>query len=695
MLGEALAEAWTKAGVVVDAAHTERLERALSANLYPVELMGRGLGYLTGAVDGKIDLKIAEHDLERSVFIDPKMFEGQRLVGELYLAEGEGRKATAKFNYANDLAPEDLASLRGAAAAARDANKHELARSLYAKIVRKQPWDLDARYELGAALWALGDAAAAQKQLEQVTAQRPDHLAARHVMVLIHASRNDTARLVAELEAIALRAPGDLDVKADLASALGATGKWTEATDQLELIAAARTPDLALLVRIGDGHRKAGDLPAALSWYAKAQRVAPESSLPGIASAQALFDAGKLPEANRFYTNLQKYKYDLGAVEEALGAIALIQNRPDDAAWYLRRAARDAQRSVITRRALIAAELARRDTTTALQQLEPALAAWPNDGQLHYLAGVAHAMADEKDDARAELVLAVASAPDYAPPRAALSALDAGGSVTLAFRPDLVRPWGDADAVQAALDRYAATAAAMAAARVQYQADVLAMLGALGEGPLARTRPGGLRTCPVGEVAPMWAAGQQALARYQRLGVELEADYRFVMRHDDIGATAGLLPNARTQVAAARKGFHLALADVGELRAEWVRGVAPDLRGIGCDDKLLAAAVADPAHYKVIQEDTPDNLPTQAPPRPRARATFYVDNTRCPDPIDVWIDGTEVGQVAPGRRSALVADGGERTLCLIGVGTAQCGDRGTLRQVYLHDGWSVTMHCPK
>jgi len=88
-------------------------------------------------------------------------------------------------------------------------------------------------------------------------------------------------------------------------------------------------------------------------------------------------------------------------------------------------------------------------------------------------------------------------------------------------------------------------------------------------------------------------------------------------------------------------------------------------------------------------------VPVQAPPRARPRTTFFVDNSKCPEPVDVWIDGGLVGQVAPGRRSALVADGGERTLCLLVPGAAQCGDRGTSRQVYLHDGWSVTMHCMK
>ena len=68
---------------------------------------------------------------------------------------------------------------------------------------------------------------------------------------------------------------------------------------------------------------------------------------------------------------------------------------------------------------------------------------------------------------------------------------------------------------------------------------------------------------------------------------------------------------------------------------------------------------------------------------------------RFPAPENVWLDGAQIGQVAPGRRSALVADGGARTLCLLVPGAAQCGDRWTGRQVYLHDGWSVTMHCPK
>lgn len=698
LLGEALGEVWAKgAAIPVDAARQQALGRQLASDLYAVNLMGRGLGHLTGALVGgaatPAELKLAEHDLERAVFIDPKCFEAQRLLGEAYLALAPGdakqaARALAKFNYANDLAPEDIASLRAAAAGAAAAGKAELAHQLFARLVTLRPWDLDARYQLGAALWRTGDPVGAERQLEQVTTQRPDHLAARRVLVLIHASRSDTRRLIAELEAIAARAPGDLEIKADLATAYGSIGKWPQAITALEAVAAARPADAALAMRVGDAHKKQGDLDGALAWYGRAAKLAPESSWAGYTIAQALFDAGRIPEAQKAYAAVQRYAADQPAADQALGVIALQQRRIDDAIAYLRRSVRAAPRQPIAWRALIAAELARRDAGAALADARAALASWPDDGALHYLAGVAYAGLDQRAEARRELTAArtpLASA--------ALGTLDAGGALTSQLVPELVRPWGDADAIAAALGRYRQTQDAMAAARAGYQRDVLGILGALGKGPLAPARPEPVRGCPLAKVVAPWDRAQRGLGQLARLGGELEASWRFVARHDDAGATASLLPDARAQVTAARKAWRVALADAGELRAEWSRGLGPELRAVGCTDRLLAAAVADPARYHRVEEDKPAPIPTTQPPRPRARATFYVDNARCADPVEVWIDGAPLGQVAAGRRSALVADGGERTLCLLVPGAAQCGDRGTIRQVYLHDGWSVTMHC--
>lgn len=705
LLGEALADAWSRGGVGIDVERRQRLARPLAADLYAVTLLGRGLGHLTGALGGAPSPKAAEPDLERAVFIDPKCFEAQRVLGELYLALAAdpgaadaprlARRAAGKLAYASDLAPDDIASLRGAAAAAARASKHEVARELARRLVLRRPWDLDARYAYGAALWQTGDGDRARRQLQQVTAHQPAHLPARRVLVLIHASRGDTRELVGELEAIAARAPADLEVKADLATAYGATSRWDRAAAALEAIAAARPPDLALAVRIGDARRRMNDLPGALAWYGRGARLAPDSSYAGFAAAQALFDAGRLAEAWSAYTLLQKFTADRPAAEQALATIALAQGRADEAAWYMRRAVREAPRRLPGWRALAAAELARKDPRQALIVLERARWAWPEDGELLYLTGVGHALLGERAEAREALRRAIERAPDHAAARAAIQALDAGGAVAPVATPELVRPWGDARALDQALARYAAAAEELAGARAAYQHQVLSILGVLGRGPHAPTRSARPRTCPAARIAPMWGAARRELRRYERLGGELELAHRFVARHDELGATAALLPNARAQVAAMRRSFRTALADVGELRAAWHRSLVPELRLAGCQDRLLEAALAEPERYRVIQDDRPAEAPAQQAPRPRARATFHVDNTGCADPVDVFIDGAPIGQVAPGRRSALVADGGERTLCLIVPGAAQCGDRGTVRQVYLHDGWAATMHCPR
>jgi tetratricopeptide (TPR) repeat protein len=706
LLGEAVGQMWSKgAGIQIDLARQAKLVRPLATDVYAVNLMSRGLGHLTG-VFGKIDLKAAEHDLERAVFIDPKCPEAQRLLGELYqvLATADPKlggdpkfagRAAGKFAYANDLAPDNIGSLRAAAAGATKAGKHEVARDLLRKLVMRKPWDLDARFSYGSSLWQTGDGTAAERQLTQVIKVVPDHLPARRVMALIYASRGDTSKLLGELESIAQRAPADLEVKADLATAYGSVGKWDRASTTLEQIAAVRPNDLPLIVRIGDARRYHGDLDGALQWYARGARLAPDSSMPGFVIAQAQVDAGRYPDAIRTYTGLQKYASDVGAAEHALGAIALMQNRGTDAAWYLRRAVKNQPRVIQTWRAMIAAELTRRDHDTALKQLDRALATWPNDAQLLYLAGVAHTLADERNTARERFARAIALQPALVSARTALGQLDAGGQVSLVFTPEIVRPWGDAKAIVGALETYAAAAKQMANARSIYQTQFLKLLAAFGKGPLAPGKNPQVRTCPIDRVAPLWSVAQGELRRYERLGNELEASYRFIARHDEIGATAALLPNARAQVTAAKQAFRTALADVGELRSEWARGIVPELRFAGCSDKLLAAAVADPDRYRIIQTERAETKPPAAPPRPKLRATFYVDNTKCPDSVDVWIDGTLLGQVAPGRRSALVADGGERTLCLINPGAAQCGDRGTVRQVYLHDGWTATLHCPK
>lgn len=696
-LGEVLFDLWTEAGWKPGEAERAIFVDDPGVDDYAVQLLGRGLGLLSGAL-GPVDLKAAERDLTKAVLIAPKFAEAQRVVGELLLAQAQGdprvlARAAGKFAYANDLRADYVPAMAAAAAAAAAAGKREVAATLYRRLVTLRPWDLELRYQLGQALWEHGEESLAQRELTRVLEREPSHLPARRILALVHAARGDTASLVRELEAIATQAPEDLAVRLELASAYAAGGQWRQAEDALIEVSTKRPLDVPLLVRIGDAVRLRGDLDGALQWYQRAMRTAPELPAPAFAHAQALLDAGRLDDAVRAYTGLQRFRGELGATLLALGALAMLRHQPDEAAWYLRRAVREAPRSLLVRQSTAAAELARRDARAALLQLEPALRGWPEDATLHYLLGLARALLRERGAARAALTRAIELDGRLDVARAALASVDLGGEPAVEFTPKVERPWGDAAALTAAVETFDRAQRELLATRARFQAAVVDVLAALGQGPLATGRARGLpRRCPLRTVAPPWHAAQERLAQVQRRGAELEEAYRYLARHDEAGYAAGLLPTARSRLAAAQRAYKIAVADLGELRAEWQRGVVAELRRARCTDPLLAAAFADPRRYP--SEDAPAGpAPRAAPPRPPRRAMFYVDNTRCPVGATVWVDGELVGAAEAGKRSAFVAEAGERALCLTLPDSASCGDRGTVRQVYLHEEWTLTMDC--
>lgn len=701
MLGEVLADLWTEAGWTVGTVEREIFRRAPAVDPYAVQLFGRGLGFLSGAL-GAVDLKAAERDLTKAVLIAPKLAEAQRIFGELLLLQAQGdaklvARASGKFAYANDLRRDYVPALRAAAVAAAAASKRELAAEMFRRLVVLRPWDIDLRYQLGAALWSIGDDDLATRELERILTHDPRHLPSRRVLALIHAARSDTAALIRELEAIATQAPADLEVKLDLASAYSAIGQWGKAEVALTAVAKQRPFDVPLLVRIGDVVRGRGDLETALVWYRQAMRIAADAPAPAFAAAQLLFDAKRYDEAARAYNGLLRFRSDLGATYQALGALGIVRNQFDEAAWYLRRAVREAPRSLLTRQMVIAAELLRRDATAAQLQLDPALRAWPDDPTLQYLLGMSRVLLRDRAGARAAIARAVAIDARSDAARAALAAIDLGGDPVLVYTPTIERPWGNAAAISQAVGRFDALQSELLAIRVRYQAAVVGILALLGQGPLApvgsdKSVP---KRCPLRRVATPWRSAQDLLTRYQRRGVDLAEAYRFLARHDDAGYSSGLLPDVRAKVSAARRSYRVMVADIGELRAEWVRGVVAELRRRRCSDALLNAAADDPRRYPAAEEEKATSLPVATARRAPPRAMFYVDNSQCPDAATVWVDGESLGTVEGGKRSAFVAEPGERTMCVILPDSAACGDRGTVRQVYLHDDWTVTMNCTK
>lgn len=697
-------------GALVDATWPLAAEAAtalsapLARDAYAFTLFGRGLGKALGNL-GPPDARAAAKDVGRATFIDPDLVAAQRVLGLLWAADPDpavARKAAGKFAYAADLDAGYPAAVRAVADRALATGDWPAALTRSAQLVKARPWDLDARVALGLAAWRTGDGDRALRELSRVVTRRADDLQAHRVLAEIQGARGATALRIGELETVVRLAPTDLGAQVELGSAYAEQGELAEATTWYERVAAARPGDPTAQKRVGDLYRRRGDVDRAVQWYASAARLAPDDPRPPLLAGATLLDAGRIAAAREVLTRAQKFVDYQAGTWTALGAAAYLEGKYPEALIHWRRAALKRPRSAAIRYDLALAASASGDLARADKQLDVVDLLTPGDADAAYLRGVVRLRAGDRDGARTAFAEALQRNPTHADARADLTGLAAGATGTgLRYegRPRIELPFGDRAALLAALDRFAAAESTMIALRTQVEGHILAALQTLGEGPgkdvvaaRARARAGG--PCPLSEVAPRWSLAKLARDQFITAGVGLEDAYGTIATYDKFGETEGLSPVDRERVAAAHRGYAAARKDVIELRAALELQLGRELTRRHCTPELLAAAAAQPELYRVPEDVRPPPPLVRTEPAPPA-ATFTVDNVECSDPVGIYVDGTWIGEVPARGKATLQAAKGRRTLCLLPEpGSASCGDRGTVRETYLHDGWSVRMRCP-
>jgi tetratricopeptide (TPR) repeat protein len=723
MSGLAAARLLDKAGYTLGDTQRAGLQTNASKDLYAFTLAARGVAHVRGTL-GVINPKLAEHDLERAVFIEPTMAVAQRLVGQLYLEypfatmtreptdprertraiNRAAARAAGKFAYAVDLSPQYVAAVRASAEAARAAQKHDIARELLERVVRLRAWDLDARVELAEAMWKIGDGGGAIRELERVLRRRPDDLGARRMIALVHSDRGDVLALVGALEEIARRAPDDMDVRMDLGAAYGALGRWDDARAAYLVVAAARPSDPTVMKLLGDVERRRADYTAAAAWYGRMEKAAPDDPRPPFLIGLAWLDGGQVEKAHKAFIRAQKFREFVGEAFAALGAVQYRAHRYDEALWYLRRAAQRRPHRGESRLALARVLIRKQQGAAAVSQAQAARTLGIEGPEPRYLEALGRAVDGDLDGARVAIKQAVDAAEGgdaqaLATVRAAQAALDRGVVPDLEGDVPVDVPFGDGDAFERAIDRFQAAEKQLAEVRKALDTQYLTALAALGEGPgkdlskAARNRPW-KRVCPIVAVGKPWVAARRLERELLRRGLVLEQAWRAVDVLDGLGESAALTPDYRRRVGEVRRGWRRALVGVREVRSELQNQLGRELRARRCKDELLVAAAARPELYGRVVDKTAAAPPAPEPPRRAVTATLYVDNRECNDPIELWIDGEKIGAAPPGQRSAFEASVGQRTICLLVPGEAgQCGDRGTVREAYLHDGWSTVVHC--
>lgn len=214
------------------------------------------------------------------------------------------------------------------------------------------------------------------------------------------------------------------------------------------------------------------------------------------------------------------------------------------------------------------------------------------------------------------------------------------------------------------------------------------------------------RSCPADAIAQDYARASRAGVNFRRLGTAFETSYFTIRQLDQLGESSGLTPDYRWQVKKSRSQYRQALTDLREMRAVFKNQLEAGLRARGCqarglmaladklDQEAQAIADAKARAEKEAKERSSSALATTSTVIRASTATFFVDNEGCTDTLNVHVDGTLLGQVAPGTKAAFQSLMGRHSLCLLGEsGKLSCGETGTLRNAFVYDGWSISRHC--
>jgi hypothetical protein len=316
-----------------------------------------------------------------------------------------------------------------------------------------------------------------------------------------------------------------------------------------------------------------------------------------------------------------------------------------------------------------------------------------------------------------------------APPPSLEAGRDAGAGFHLEPRPAFETVFGDAESYRRTVDRFVTIAD-----RMQQRRDEFARAVQTGLAKLAGTS--GKRTCPEAEVAGPYARAQRLGQEYLRAGRELTRHYEQIKELDRLGETIGLTPDYRWKVRRVLEQYQALLIDYREMKVAFHDQFVDELRYASCNlDRLLeradasalkaeswpapgqpgapgvAVANAGTTDKTLPAESLPDisgptprpskdkvmartEQPAEAPPTPRAGIFIFIDNTRCSAGTHVTLDGKSVAEVPAATRSAVQTTLGPHDLCLVPDGSQKkCGDPGTVRRSYLHDGWTISLRC--
>jgi tetratricopeptide (TPR) repeat protein len=202
-----------------------------------------------------------------------------------------------------------------------------------------------------------------------------------------------------------------------------------------------------------------------------------------------------------------------------------------------------------------------------------------------------------------------------------------------------------------------------------------------------------------GAAASSTALADEAGKRYQTIGIDLQTAAVLFSQAIERGETAALTPDENEELGRLLADQKDSVTDLAEMRSQYDRTLLPLLKQYGCktgvptadigrvrsrnNERLVALPEVKPPQYSM------PITPQIAPNRARS-VVFTIDNTAGKRDYLLYVDDIVLGKVPAGRTQNFISSVGRHLFCLLPPELI-CGQPGTLRQVFLHDGWTMVV----
>lgn len=203
--------------------------------------------------------------------------------------------------------------------------------------------------------------------------------------------------------------------------------------------------------------------------------------------------------------------------------------------------------------------------------------------------------------------------------------------------------------------------------------------------------------CPLA-IASDYERARDAGIRYLGLGRQLDKEMRTIRAAEAYGDTVALTPDYRHKAEQARHDHAELLRGLREMQVAFHDQLESEMRYAGCPVQSLPPAAPDKT-----PDGAPAAEPAPAPPPPPVQAApaaedarIVIDSSRCAQQSRLSVDGKLLGSVEGHRRTLVRVPQGPHAFCILPtLGAGTCGDPGTVRQAYAHDGWVLEVRCEK